>query len=179
MTRIFLVAITLLALATGDIALAKVNNQYAKWKLGQPYGYRDLKILPGRWKIRSMSFHAGMDFPTAMGLHRIAILAKANGFDHFYTVSMKVTCSNLFTGAPSGCERASLDEEVDIIAVGYQLGQPLPGCEEKGVWAANCKDFVADDVLADLRVPLGLTAEQDKLEILAARLISTQPRPTR
>jgi hypothetical protein len=174
-----IIAAALAALMAHNPAIAKVNNHYAKWKFGQPYGYRDLKILPGRWKIRSMSFHAGMDFPVAMALHRLAVHAKANGFDRFYTVSMKVTCSNLFSGAPSGCKGTSLDEEVDIVAVGYSNTGPIPRCEETGDWASNCKSFETEQVLADLRSPLALTTEQVEQEILSARMIALKPRKSR
>ncbi len=174
--RITFASTALLVIAAAWPARAGVDNHYARWKLGQPYGYRDLRIEPGRWKIRAMSFHAGMDLPTAMALHRVAIHAKANGFDRFRAVSMKVTCSNLFSAAPSGCVGTSLDEEVDIVAVGYRTGSPAPACEEKGRWAVNCKDFVVDDLLAVLRAPLGLTAQRDEQEVLAARQTVT-PKP--
>lgn len=159
----------LLVLAPQSPALAKVDNHYAKWKLGQPYGYRDLKVSPGRWKIRSLSYHAGMNFTVAQALHRLAVHAKAEGFDSFFTASMKVHCSNLFAGAPAGCVGTSLDEEVDAIAVGLNHADQLPPCEEKGVWAENCRRYAVDEVLDELRAPLGLTAEQDAQEIAAAR----------
>jgi hypothetical protein len=174
-----IVAAALVVLVAHNPAIAGVNNHYAKWKLGQPFGYRDLKILPGRWKIRSMSFHAGMDFPVAMALHRLAVHAKANGFDRFYTVSMKVTCSNLFSGAPSGCKGTSLDEEVDIVAAGYSSSGPIPRCEETGDWAPNCKSFEVDKVLADLRAPLGLNVEQVEQEIFSARMAALKPGKSR
>ena len=164
MRRLALLA-ACLALVLPGSASAMVDNQYAKWKLFQPYGYRDLKLEPARWKIRSLSYHAGLDFTVAMGLHRIAVHAKANGFSRFYTVSMKITCSNLFAAAPTGCKGTSLDEEVDIVAVGFNDSDAVPACEETGDWAANCRSFDADETLAYLREPLGLSAAQVEQEI--------------
>ena len=169
---------SLLSLALSLVLVAapawgRVNNHYAKWKLGQPYGYRDLNLSPTRWKIRSMSYKAGMDFTVAMALHRVAILAKANGFENLAAVSLKVTCSNLFRAAPKGCVGTALDEEVDIIAVGFNPGNPVPPCEQTGRWAVNCRTVAVDQLLADLRPSLGLTSQQDEQEVATARLEST------
>jgi hypothetical protein len=173
----FIIAMAIATSMLQTSAIAKVNNRYAKWKFGQPYGYRDLKILPTRYKIRSMSFHAGMDFTVTMALHRLAVHAKANGFDRFYTVSMKVRCSNLFSGAPSGCKGTSLNEEVDIVAIGYSGDDLVPRCEETGDWASNCKSFEVDNVLSELRTPLGLTVEQVEQEIVSVQM--TKPKPSK
>ena len=159
----------MLALVPTDPAVGKVNNNYAKWRLGQPFGFRDLKVSANRWKIRSLSYHAGMDFTTAMALHRAAVHAKANGFSNFYTVSLKVTCSNLFNAAPSGCQSTALTEQVDIVASGFNQGDPIPQCEERGRWAVNCKQFVVDELLETLRAPLGLSAEQVQQEVADVR----------
>ena len=130
-----------------------IDNHYAQWRLGQPYGYRDLKIVPGRWKIRGLSMHAGTSFTIMVALHRAAIHAKAEQFARFYAVSLKSTSDGS-------------NEEVDLVAVGIS-GEQIPTCEEKRDWAPNCQVYSVDALLSKAGAALNLSVAQQNSEVAA------------
>lgn len=158
---------------TPTVAEARFQNRYAKWHLGQPYGFRDLKILPGRWKIRGLSWKAGNDFTLAVALRRAAIHARREGFSHIFTVSLKSTCSSGFSYVsrfgPEACEAGAVAEEVNVVAIGMQGAGAPPPCEETGRWSGNCRTFVVDEMLRRTASFLSISTEEEEAELEALR----------
>lgn len=158
---------------TPTLAEAHFQNRYAKWHLGQPYGFRDLKILPTRWKIRGLSWKAGNDFTVAVALRRAAIHARGAGFSHIFTVSLKSTCSSGFSYVsrfgPDACESGSVAEEVNAVAVGMHGTDAPPPCEETGRWSGNCRVFVVDELLRSTASFLNISMEEEQAELEALR----------
>jgi hypothetical protein len=153
-----------------SVEARQIDNHYARWHLGQPYGYRDLQVAPGRWRIRGLSMEAGSDFTVAVALQRAAIHAKAEGFSHFYAVSLKIQCTghDAGYGSPEDACRA-LDEEVDLVAVGYNDEHTPPRCEQTGRLAANCRAFSVEGEMATAGSYLKLTKEQQDVEVADVR----------